>query len=89
MRATPALDYLDWPEEDHDGVFVSWFPLDPRELHLPRLRFGPAVMRAQRAALVTGDHPLAARTGILLAATGAPDDQVPRPTQLTGTIQLT
>jgi DNA-binding transcriptional LysR family regulator len=62
--AAPTLDYLDWLEEDHDGVFMSWFPLDPRELHLPRLRFGPAVMRAQRAALVAGDHPLAARTGI-------------------------
>jgi len=57
----PALDYLDWIEADREGIYVSWFPFDPGELGLPRVRFGPTILRGQRAALVAADHPLAGR----------------------------
>jgi DNA-binding transcriptional LysR family regulator len=62
--SAPTLEYVDWLDADHDGVFLSWFPLNPRELHLPRVRFGPTVLSARRAALVPADHPIAGRTEV-------------------------
>jgi len=62
--AGPTLDYLDWIEADREGIYVSWFPGDPADLNLPRVRFGPAIMQVRRAVLVVTAHPLAGRAEV-------------------------
>jgi DNA-binding transcriptional LysR family regulator len=58
-HAHPAMQHRQWCDEQRDDVFVTWFPAEPRTLHLPRVQVGPAILREPRSVMVGSGHALA------------------------------
>ncbi|MHC8505717.1 LysR family transcriptional regulator [Pseudonocardia bannensis] len=59
--AYPGMQQRQWCDQQHDDVYVSWFPAEPRAPGLPRAEFGPTIAHDPRSLLVGRDHPLAHR----------------------------
>jgi DNA-binding transcriptional LysR family regulator len=55
----PPAQHRQWCDQERDDVFVSWFPDRPDTLDLPRVHFGPVILREPRSVLVGLDHALA------------------------------